>query len=527
MTDDAIIRNNGHLADAVAPVWSARGPWPSAETATSPPDDSAAPARPNAITTVAWVSSDPEPAPPPPPPLPAEPAHWEEVYGGSKGSADSGSADHKHSGSTDNCASSGDSLQAQLSSPAGERRLSDSIDGGRGVRFDGCDDCWQPGGGGEREVTLEELASRLPLVDDTSDLELAEADTDRSAATTTPVENDDSKVHAADEGGGGAEPPDSFITIKCKNSMCLRTTNLTEAKSVFKMCHNCETFYCSRECRRAHWDRHRRVCAAIRAQTMSKQIIMKIREDDQLLLEFSRTARQGFLTHGRGLLKVFFPSPESADDFLTRTDGFVSEALYIKWQDLLPREMGHAVYGEIIELCKTYNPDSRLVLYIVICVFNEMPMSGVAKWERQIVPRCAKMKLSPMLSGRSPQRRPSPKITRELDELETLILVSLPNSLPHLPPERAREVNFLNILRHLRSRGVSLRRDYPEVYNRLCAYSEKNVPFSPTTIYPKDTGTGNTFMCLIMPDATPDQLLKIPRDCGKVKTINISQDRPE
>jgi len=82
-------------------------------------------------------------------------------------------------------------------------------------------------------------------------------------------------------------------------------------------------------------------------------------------------------------------------------------------------------------------------------------------------------------------------------------------------------------VRHLRARGVSLRRDYPEVYNRLCAYSEKCAPFSPTTIYPKDTATGNTFMCLIMPDATPEQLLKIPRDCGRVKTINISQDRPE
>ena len=510
---------NGHVVSAGGGGWSCpqqqQQQQQQHQPAASPPEQ-----RPNAITTVAWVSSEPEPDPDPDPdpdPEPAgDPPLWEELH-----SVDSASGEHRqHSGSTDNCASSGDSLQAQVSSPTGDRRLSDSIDGHK-VRFDVSDDDWQPGEGGERGVSLEELGRRLPLADDTSD---ADADTDRSAATTTPVENDSCEVRDGDD---GVEPADTFITIKCKNSMCLRTTNLTEAKTVFKMCHNCETFYCSRDCRRAHWERHRRVCAAIRAQAMSKQIILKIKEDENLLLEFSRTARQGYLTHGRGLLKVFFPSPESADDFLSRENGTASEALYIKWQDLLPREMGHLVYRDIIDLCKAYNPETRLVLYIVICVFNELPLSGVAKWERQIIPRCAKLRLSALLGGRSPQRKPSPKITRELDELETLILISLPHSLPHLAAERAREVNFLNIVRHLRSRGVSLRRDYPEVYNRLCAYSEKNVPFSPTTIYPKDTGTGNTFMCLIMPDATPEQLLKIPRDCGKVKTINISQDRPE
>ena len=66
--------------------------------------------------------------------------------------------------------------------------------------------------------------------------------------------------------------------------------------------------------------------------------------------------------------------------------------------------------------------------------------------------------------------------------------------------QRSRELCFQNIIKHLKERGVSLRRQYPEVYAKLSAYVERNEPFQPITIYPKDGRTGKTFTCSIMPN---------------------------
>jgi len=65
-----------------------------------------------------------------------------------------------------------------------------------------------------------------------------------------------------------------------------------------------------------------------------------------------------------------------------------------------------------------------------------------------------------------------------------------------------REVSFANIQRHLNERGVELRRTYPDIYTRLRAYVEKDEPFLPVTIYPRNNLTGKIFTCIIMPESS-------------------------
>lgn len=198
----------------------------------------------------------------------------------------------------------------------------------------------------------------------------------------------------------------------------------------------------------------------------------------------------------------------------------MGEPTYIRWADLLPNEMGPELYKELLRLCKSYNPDTRLVFYIAVCVVSEVPTSGSVTWERQIVSRCAKLRLSKPLIA---PKQAGPNITRDSEDPETLILTSLPGVSQE--GQRAHQISFTNIQRHLRQRGVSLRKQFPEVYQCLCAYVEGSTErFTPVTIYPKDSATGKTFMCVIMPDAEPEKLDLLPTDSARVQTIDISQD---
>lgn len=77
----------------------------------------------------------------------------------------------------------------------------------------------------------------------------------------------------------------------------------------------------------------------------------------------------------------------------------------------------------------------------------------------------------------------------------------------------------------MRQRGVSLRRHFPEVYQRLCAYVEGSTErFTPVTVYPRDSTSGKSFMCIIMPDAEPEKLQLLPTDSTRVQTIDISKE---
>ncbi|XP_021933996.1 uncharacterized protein LOC110836754 [Zootermopsis nevadensis] len=331
-------------------------------------------------------------------------------------------------------------------------------------------------------------------------------------------------------GGGQHQQPIESV-VRCRYSKCGRTASIAEARMTFKTCHNCSHVYCSRECRRSHWERHRKTCLHSRVGALCHQVLTTVREDPVTLRHLSVLARRGYLAQGRGAVKSFFSSPELAERFVA--NGFVDlgEPAFVGWADLLPGEMGADLYSELLRLCKSYNPDTRFVLYVAVCVVSEVPTSGAVKWERQLVSRCTKLRLcrsltstAPPQATSGPQSYASPcNITRDSENPETLILTSLPGCQGQMAPQRAREISFINIQRHLRQRGVSLRRHFPDVYKRLCAYVDGSTErFTPVTVYPRDVLTGKSFMCVIMPDAEPEKLELVPRDSSRVQTIDIS-----
>lgn len=323
--------------------------------------------------------------------------------------------------------------------------------------------------------------------------------------------------------------------VKCRYSKCGKTATVLEAKRTFKTCHNCSHIYCSRECRRAHWERHKRTCLHSRVGALCRQVLATAKEDTDTLHQLSLLARRGYLTHGRGVVKIFFSSPELAEKFVSRGYPEMSEPAFVRYSDLLPTEMGADLYAELMKLCKSYNADTRFVLYVAVCVVSEVPTSGAVKWERQLVSRCCKIRLDKSLVPPKaeknvppplPPRRSSSdslNITREMENPETLILTSLPGIAGQVPEQKIREISFTNIQRELRQRGVSLRRQFPDVYKKLCAYVEGGTErFIPVTIYPRDAISGKSFMCIIMPDSEPEKLELLPKDSSRVQTVDVS-----
>ena len=55
--------------------------------------------------------------------------------------------------------------------------------------------------------------------------------------------------------------------------------------------------------------------------------------------------------------------------------------------------MGAQVFTELNDQIQTYNLENRFVLYVSLCVVNEVPTSGAVKWEREMISRSAKLRL--------------------------------------------------------------------------------------------------------------------------------------
>ena len=88
------------------------------------------------------------------------------------------------------------------------------------------------------------------------------------------------------------------------------------------------------------------------------------------------------------------------------------------------------------------------------------------------------------------------------------------------------ELILSNILDILSRRGVLLRKHYPEIYQRLQTFTDGQTDkFNPVTLHPRDSQTGKSFVCIIMPVHTSDSdVIKLPSasDGGnRVTTIDV------
>ena len=303
-----------------------------------------------------------------------------------------------------------------------------------------------------------------------------------------------------------ADIDDNLVTVKCRNSKCKRQMNLANARHTYKTCHNCFTYYCSRECRQEHWEKHKKKCVFSRVSSNCKHVIKKVHDDSDVCEEFSKVARTGFIQKGRGCVVVTFTSLTSSDEFLA-ADGHAAVAAlqfplaFVSIKELEETQLFNDQLYELLDMCRTYNPEVKFVIDCVIISDEQQQQvrGSMSRRDGPVVKKCAKLRLT------SAQLSPKPGLP-QLEDNDTLILTAVPGSefTENMEERKAREICFANIQRKLRQRGVRLRHQYPDVYNKLCAYVASKEEFAPMTLFPLDGNTGKRFMCLIMPNSEPE-----------------------
>ncbi|CAB1416872.1 unnamed protein product [Pleuronectes platessa] len=297
---------------------------------------------------------------------------------------------------------------------------------------------------------------------------------------------------------------DDDDTMVCANKKCNRIETMFNACLYYKSCHSCYTFYCSRNCRRDNWETHKETCLYGRVSSVCRHILKFCRESSDIHKAFSRVAKAGYLSRGRGVLFLGFANPDTADNFLqVGLESLLMSPTYLSLRELDGFKDNLGEYcKELQQAGNDYDPNECFLLNVSIAVGELVPNRPSPRVQAPTVRKYAKVSLA--------SSSPDKKIIKKDSEMETLILTPPPGT-PDIDKEgeagrKAREVCFVNIQRELRTRGVFLRHEYPKIYNQLCEFVESNKRFTPTTIYPIDRRTGKQFMCMIMAASEPRTL---------------------
>nr|XP_033816158.1 apical junction component 1 homolog isoform X1 [Geotrypetes seraphini]XP_033816159.1 apical junction component 1 homolog isoform X1 [Geotrypetes seraphini] len=297
---------------------------------------------------------------------------------------------------------------------------------------------------------------------------------------------------------------DEDDVMMCSNAKCGRTETMFNACLYFKSCHSCYTYYCSRNCRREDWDIHKENCIYGRIGSICRHILKFCRENVEVHKAFSRIAKVGYLSRGRGVLFLGFPNPGSAENFLQfGLESLLMSPTYLSLRELEGYSDNLGDYAkELQEAGHQYDPDECFILNVTMAVGQTVPGKLSTKTQIPTVRKYAKITLASFSPGK--------KILKKVNDMETLILTPPPGTA-NIDNEgeegrKAREVCFINIQRELRIRGVFLRHEFPKIYEQLCEFVESNKRFIPTTIYPIDKRTGKQFMCMIMAASEPRTL---------------------
>lgn len=235
-----------------------------------------------------------------------------------------------------------------------------------------------------------------------------------------------------------------------------------------------------------------------------------VKANGRCVERLSTIARRGYLTHGRGAVKCHFSGVELADRFVRSGGDVRCDPVYVGRADMDPEPDAPG------RMCAAYDPDTRFVLHVSVCVQSEVPGPGPVQWERHVVYRCVELRLDKSL------RATAATADGPTDGgPDTLILTSLPG-YDRRDVRTARRVCFANVQRHLRQRGVELRQQFPDVHHKLCEYVDggADAAFTPVTVYPRDRASGKTFMCVIMPDTEPEKLGVSPG----VRTVDVGRE---
>lgn len=70
--------------------------------------------------------------------------------------------------------------------------------------------------------------------------------------------------------------------------------------------------------------------------------------------------------------------------------------------------------------------------------------------------------------------------------------------------------------------GILLRKQYPDIYKQFMDYcNNREIKFKPVTVYPKDTQSGQSFMCIIMLEADNESLRQVQTVGVRIRTVDV------
>ena len=331
--------------------------------------------------------------------------------------------------------------------------------------------------------------SFVNLADDGDDVSIA--------SVSTRPQSPMSEFSFAGEVPQACQQRGARTVVKCAYVTCSREEVLIgKQKTSYTSCPACFTYYCNRDCRRVHWSEHKKVCFFGRINSYVRSFVYHTQNRENLKFLLSKVAIEAYKKKGRGCVMVTFASPQSARKFMTTGCLFFpSPPSYSCVADLKAEGVISKHKEVMLQLMKDYDPTQEFVLNLAIIAgkMENLPPEPVPRRKVNTVLQCVKTPLSDKLVDSSPKEGPG-------TSPETKIFC-LPKCSRHefVNEIEARRHYCRNIAKELKQYGIKLKKNHPDIYEKLCKYVEKNIHFEPQTVQGKLAG--RAVKCKIMPEA--------------------------
>eukprot|EP00794_Sanderia_malayensis_P015689 gene15689-17271_t len=287
--------------------------------------------------------------------------------------------------------------------------------------------------------------------------------------------------------------------ISCAFPPCRRRDHVDRSqRTSFTSCIACFTYYCSKECRKAHWKEHKRTCYYGRVNYYTKALIRRFETSSIVNEQLSEIAVRGYEDFGRGCVLVTFSSPMAAKFFLVSgTNSFATKPVFSPLKDV---DYGRITTKHQVLLLQTlhdYIPESELVIDLTVYLGkqNEVRMTSQSRLKSTALLRCTKLPLNARFLNEN-----SGDPSQQNESSYDIKVFYLPRSQRHhfVNDTEARRYYCREVSYGLRRYGVQLKTDYRDVYDKLCLYVEDNTEFAPITLYGQ--ANGKNYKCIIFPE---------------------------
>ncbi|PAA53800.1 hypothetical protein BOX15_Mlig005921g1 [Macrostomum lignano] len=287
-----------------------------------------------------------------------------------------------------------------------------------------------------------------------------------------PVRFADEAMQAAELRQGVIRDVNGYL-MECVNPRCAKRVDLAESERSFVSCSRCYTYYCGSDCRRGHWEAHKRSCAYTRAADACRSAASRLLQDSAAHRAVSALARAGQRSLGRGCVLLLLSGAAAALP--------LRPPVFAPAGDLAACGLVGEQLREVTEACRLCDPTGALVLCTGVSVdsgplvtswcFLRLAADDGPDSEGSVAAASA-------AAAEAEQRREQQLRQSRADLLD-------------------------RVRRELRQRGVSLRHHYPRLLATLQEFVDTGREFPPQSIRPVDTTCGRTFEYSVQPGADP------------------------